>query len=125
MRWIASKRSSVTRASVRMKYSFTDSGIPFLSREYQDKVLWLEFLATLAAVDGAVVLDGAMRVVGFGAFIKSVGETRVTLTTALNHPKTKTASALGGGRIRAAVEFCKQCAPQLRLSYQSMGVSRQ
>jgi hypothetical protein len=64
------------------------------------------FVARLAAVDGAVLLTSALRVVAFGAFVKSPAESAaVPLVDARG--RAQAASSLKGARHKSALWFCQ------------------
>jgi hypothetical protein len=76
-----------------------------------------DLVARLAFVDGAIVLDDALNLVGVGAMIRSPlrsapGEIeyvliRPTQTSALEHPAPQSVDGFpGGSRHRSAIEFC-------------------
>jgi hypothetical protein len=72
------------------------------------------FVARLAAVDGAVLLTSALRVVAFGAFVKSPAESStVPLVDALG--RAQAASSLKGARHKAALWFCQSWPAALAL----------
>jgi DisA bacterial checkpoint controller nucleotide-binding len=72
---------------------------------------WLASIACLAAVDGAVVLDSHLRVLGFAAFVDLSEPVPVVRKLADGSDEQVLSSALGGGRHRSAVEFCRLHAP--------------
>ena len=73
---------------------------------------WLDSVGNLAAVDGAVLIDSSLRVLGFGCFIDVPEEPReVFCLTARNQTKKESSETLGGGRHRSGIEFCFRFAP--------------
>jgi hypothetical protein len=73
----------------------------------------LDFVAQLTAVDGAVVLDTALGLLGAGATIQTPDaamphEVLVENPRALGHLEAALVSSLGGNRHRSAVCFCAQ-----------------
>jgi hypothetical protein len=80
----------------------------------ETRIPWLSSIAKLAAVDGAVLMDSKLRLLGFGAFVK-LGDQPVPIQKSVPGPGWKarlTDSADGvGGRHRSAAEFCRYYAP--------------
>jgi hypothetical protein len=73
---------------------------------------WLESVGNLAAVDGAVLIDSQLRVLGFGCFVNLPDSSReVGCLTGSNKVEKRPSTALGGGRHRSAIEFCSRFAP--------------
>jgi hypothetical protein len=89
---------------------------PLTKQEYQQRTAWVESVGHLAAIDGAVLLDAELRVLGFGAFIdvpESKIKVRCLSENGIYEPKSP--GELGGGRHRSAVEFCSRFAPAAAL----------
>jgi hypothetical protein len=78
----------------------------------KDQVDWIASIGHLAAVDGAVLLDARLRVLGFGVFIK-LGDGDVPVSELLRDGNRRPISRnrTGGGRHRSAIEFCHTLAP--------------
>jgi hypothetical protein len=80
--------------------------------KHQQLFKWLESVGDLAGVDGAVLIDSKLRVLGFGCFVEIPSSPRdVLCLTGINRAETRLSTSLGGGRHRSAVEFCCQFAP--------------
>jgi hypothetical protein len=72
------------------------------------------FVGGLAAVDGAVLLTSALRVVAFGAFVKSpVHAAAIALVDAAGRPQA--VSSLKGARHKSALWFCQSWPAALAL----------
>ncbi len=83
-----------------------------LPERYEQRSKWLESVGHLAAVDGAVLLDSQLRVLGFGAFIDIPDSPRkVSFVSSAGNIEKRLPKDLGGGRHRSAVEFCSRFAP--------------
>jgi DisA bacterial checkpoint controller nucleotide-binding len=83
-----------------------------LPERHEPRSKWLESVGHLAAVDGAVLLDSHLRVLGFGAFIEVADSTKnVGCISEAGKVEKRPAKDLGGGRHRSAVEFCSRFAP--------------
>ena len=83
---------------------------PILER--RERFDWLASIGHLAAVDGAVLLDARLRVLGFGAFIR-LGDEDVRVNELMRSGELRNISWVetGGGRHRSAIEFCRALAP--------------
>ena len=57
------------------------------------------------------MLDGSARLLGFGAFIPTPGDAPVFRYHKDQGPTISSASTIGGGKHRSAIEFCRICAP--------------
>jgi hypothetical protein len=74
----------------------------------------LAFVGRLAAVDGAVLLASSLRVVAFGAFVKSPAPApSIALMDASGRPQA--ASSLKGARHKSALWFCQSWPAALAL----------
>ena len=83
-----------------------------LPKRFEQRSKWLESVGHLAAVDGAVLLDSHLRVLGFGAFIDIPDLPReVSFVSSSSKIEKRLSKELGGGRHRSAVEFCSRFAP--------------
>ncbi len=109
-------------AGVRMGHVL-EPGPPPLERfvDEADRQRWIASVAHLASVDGAVVLDAAARIIGFSAFVETGAP--VPLIELLPSGGTRRISSpdTGGGRHRAAAEFCRRVAPGAALVVSSDG----
>lgn len=107
--WIL--REGHTLDGVQIGYPIRRSDPP--SREkYEQRFKWLESVGHLAAVDGAVLIDSHLRVLGFGAFIDVPNSPKeVTCVLSAGGVEKRSSKELGGGRHRSAVEFCSRFAP--------------
>jgi len=80
--------------------------------QYQQRFKWLESVGNLAAVDGAVLIDSQLHVLGFGCFVDIPDlPTDVLCLTGTGELEKRPSTALGGGRHRSAIEFCRRFAP--------------
>jgi hypothetical protein len=83
---------------------------------FEQRFKWLASVGHLAGIDGAVVLDTRLRVLGFGAFINIPDSPReVTCVFSTSKVEKRPSVDLGGGRHRSAVEFCSRFAPAAAL----------
>ncbi len=109
--WIVREGTSVS--DIQIGHRIVRDGRLLLDRfpRFESRHPWLNSIAQLTAVDGAVLLDSRVRVLGFGAFI-SVNEPSEIIRRLPGGDEQKVSSfTLGGGRHRSAVEFCKRFAP--------------
>jgi len=108
--WIMQK-GVIPDSNVHIGYKVA-SGQPLEVKTAGDYEFFVRSIGHLAAVDGAVVVDQDIRVLGFGAFIK-IPETPKLVNTISEDNKEEQifSSHLGGGRHRSAVEFCAHFAP--------------
>lgn len=83
--------------------------------------LMLTSVAELANLDGAVLLNQRMEPRGFGAFIGTDAADQVFKLDGQREPKLGSSAITGGGRHRAAVSFCRRCAPALAVVVSSDG----
>jgi DisA bacterial checkpoint controller nucleotide-binding len=72
---------------------------------------WLQSLGHLASVDGAVLINTRLQVLGFGSFIDISDTHQVTNISNENREEKLSSTQLGGGRHRSAMEFCVRFAP--------------
>jgi len=109
--WIVRDRASLVHGGIHIGIEVREGEVGLLDRAYDERLRWLESVGHLASVDGAVVLDGDARLIGFGAFTDSTDD----VVLARLHPSGEIApiqaSELGAGRHRSAAQFCSQCAP--------------
>jgi hypothetical protein len=103
---------------VIMGYELKDDRRPLFKRfrgakEFQAQHQWLLHVARLTAIDGAVLLDGAGRTLGFGCFmeLKSKDVPIRWITPDVAEERSTSFKMFKGGRHRAAVEFCSSCKP--------------
>ena len=109
--WIVRDPSALANSGVRIGVRVNDVGPALLDRKYDERVRWLETIGHLGGIDGAVVLDGSARLLGFGAFIPTPGDALVFRYHKDKGPTMSSASTIGGGRHRSAIQFCAACAP--------------
>jgi hypothetical protein len=92
---------------------------------HEQRFKWLESVGNLAAIDGAVLLDSHLRVLGFGCFIDVPDSPReVFCLVGINKVEKNSSEVLGGGRHRSAIEFCCRFAPAEQLSFRRTDESR-
>lgn len=90
--------------------------------EATDYDLWQESIGELASIDGALVLDSAMGVGGFGAYVEIPRELPdIRWHSANGETRPIPAKRLGGGRHLSAVAFCAEHAPAAALVISSDG----
>ncbi len=78
----------------------------------ESHIPWLESVAELAAVDGAVLMDAELRLLGFGAFITLAKQPpEIQKWIAGGGAKLVSAGEGVGGRHRSAAEFCDRFKP--------------
>jgi hypothetical protein len=107
--WIL--RKDVVPDGVQIGYHVQPDERP-LPRQAVVRFQLLESIGHLAAVDGAVVIDQHIKILGFGAFIEIPDEPKLVTTISDENKEEKVLSTkLGGGRHRSAVEFCARFAP--------------
>jgi hypothetical protein len=107
--WII-REGFIPDSSVHIGYQIQPDDRP-LPEEYPH-FSFLQSIGHLAAVDGAVVVDRNLRVLGFGAFIEiSQVPKLVNTITDENKEEQVVSTKLGGGRHRSAVEFCARFPP--------------
>jgi DNA integrity scanning protein DisA with diadenylate cyclase activity len=71
----------------------------------------LKSVGYLAAVDGAVLLDSQLRVLGFGAFVNIPDQQDKVAYRSAEGVDMVEPRQLGGGRHRSALQFCREYAP--------------
>jgi hypothetical protein len=85
---------------------------PPTRQQHQQRFKWLESVGNLAAVDGAVLIDSQLRVLGFGCFVDVPNSPRdVLCLSGTGKVEKRPSKSLGGGRHRSAIEFCCRFAP--------------
>jgi len=111
--WILGEGASPP-PTINVKYHVT-GGFGLLAgvESMDERSSWLNCLARLTGVDGAVLVDASLRVLGFGAFIDMTGEHYMRRLLPSGETERVAPSAIGGGRHRAAVTFCAKAAPAL------------
>jgi hypothetical protein len=108
--WII--RENVSLEGLHVKHSVLRDHTPLLERHHELRIKWLESVGHLSAVDGAVLVDSQLHVLGFGAFITVPDSAKyVNCISGAGTTDRLQASELGGGRHRSAVEFCCRYAP--------------
>jgi len=107
--WILRETQNHTGIQVGHPIHRDDRPLP---EGFEQRSKWLESVGFLAAVDGAVLLDSHLRVLGFGAFIDIPDFPReVSFGSSSRNIEKILSKELGGGRHRSAVEFCSRFAP--------------
>jgi DisA bacterial checkpoint controller nucleotide-binding len=114
--WVVSDGANLDGITIQSQS--TPDARPFWERFGTDEASdlrrldWLASLADLAAIDGAVLLDSDVRLLGFGAFVQLL-ETPVPVQKWIPGGRAKlTNSSEGwGSRHRSAAEFCAQFKP--------------
>jgi hypothetical protein len=107
--WIL--RENQSYEGVQLGYRVFRDEFPLMER-HSERPKFLESIGHLAGVDGAVLIDARLQVIGFGAFIDvpdSPG--KVAFVVDSKTVELRPPSELGGGRHRSAVEFCNRFAP--------------
>lgn len=106
--WIL--RKGHTTNGIHIGYSVRTSNPP--SRERSDqRFKWLESVGNMAAIDGAVLMNSQLEVLGIGCFLQVPNQPReVFCLTGTNKVERRESTSLGGGRHRSALEFCCQFA---------------
>jgi hypothetical protein len=108
--WIV--REGCPLDGVDIGHPVTPDTRPLIERETKDRFEWLGSIGHLAAVDGAVVLDGRLRVLGFGAFVRlGDADIRVHQLQPSGAFTEMSWTQTGGGRHRSAISFCSSLAP--------------
>lgn len=108
--WVA--REGHALDGIQIGHPVKKSGPTPRERQYQQRFQWLESVGNLAAVDGAVLIDSHLRVLGFGCFIDvSESPREVTCLAGAQKVEKRPSTSLGGGRHRSAIEFCCRFAP--------------
>jgi hypothetical protein len=107
--WII-RKGSIPDSSVQFWYRVQPDDRPL--PDHYPNFSFLQSIGHLTAVDGAVVVDQNIRVLGFGAFIEIPKTPKlVNAITDENKEQKVPSTKLGGGRHRSAVEFCARFAP--------------
>jgi len=85
---------------------------PPVRENHTQRFKWLESVGNLAAVDGAVLIDSQLQVLGFGCFVDLPDSERdVACLVGSSGVEKRPSKSLGGGRHRSAIEFCCRFAP--------------
>lgn len=107
--WICREKGNTT---IKIGYPVNSSlpGKDNLERRY----LYLQGLANLAGIDGAVLVNCEMKTLGFAAFIENKNGINVKVIDE-NTQKTIRVEDIGGGRHRSGVTFCNECFPAMAL----------
>ncbi len=109
--WIVRDRASLVDTGIHIGIEVREGEVGLTHRAYDERLRWLESVGHLASVDGAVVLDGDARLVGFGAFTDSTEDVMLARLHPSGEVAPIQASELGAGRHRSAAQFCSLCAP--------------
>ena len=109
--WVVKDRSVLSGVTIGNAVRPDDR--PLLERfpTFAARLPWLVSIGRLAAVDGAVLIDSKVQVLGFAAFVQLSEPGLVVRRFADGRSETVSETDLGGGRHRAAVAFCRRCAP--------------
>jgi len=107
--WILRRDSSYEGIHVGFAVRPDETPLP---AHHEVRSNWLQSVGYLAMVDGAVLLDSDLRVLGFGAFIEVPEPAKdVTCIHGPDSVQIRPSNQLGGGRHRSGVEFCARFAP--------------
>jgi hypothetical protein len=106
--WISASGEIPSR--VRIGYGVRPTS-DHADRRLPQRERWLQSIAHLTGVDGAVLLDAQLRVLGFGCFVDLSEPVPVVVQKSDGGRTEGRSDALGGGRHRSAAEFCRLCAP--------------
>jgi hypothetical protein len=82
-----------------------------LPERFEQRLSLLKSIGHLAAVDGAVLLNSNLQVLGFGAFVNIPKQQPEVAYLSPEGFATIEPRHLGGGRHRSAVQFCLDYAP--------------
>jgi hypothetical protein len=106
--WIVGKERAVD--GIQIGYPVTLDKRPVPER-FEQRLPWLKSVGYLAAVDGAVLLDSQLRVLGFGAFVNIPDQQDKVAYRSAEGVDMVEPRQLGGGRHRSALQFCREYAP--------------
>lgn len=109
--WIVRHGCSLEGLDIGRRVKPDSRGLTERFGTFAARLPWLVSIARLAAVDGAVLLDSRVHVLGFATFVPLRAPIDVVQRTVDGRDETLSATALGGGRHRSAVEFCHRFAP--------------
>ena len=104
-------RHGCSIGDIQIGHQVKESNPPVREKSSQ-RFKWLESVGNLAAVDGAVLIDSELQVLGFGCFIDLPDSERdVACLVGSTGVEKRPSKSLGGGRHRSAIEFCCRFAP--------------
>jgi hypothetical protein len=106
--WIVGEGRAVD--GIQIGYPVTLDQRP-LPERFEQRLPWLKSVGYLAAVDGAVLLDSQLRVLGFGAFVNIPDQQEKVAFLTGKGVEMVEPRQLGGGRHRSALQFCLEYAP--------------
>ena len=106
--WIVGEGRAVDGIQIGYPVTLDQRPIP---ERFEQRLPWLKSVGYLAAVDGAVLLNSQLRVLGFGAFVNIPDQQEKVAHLSAHGVEMVEPRQLGGGRHRSALQFCHENAP--------------
>jgi hypothetical protein len=106
--WIVGEGRAVEGTQIGYPVTLDQRPLP---ERFEQRLPWLKSVGYLAAVDGAVLLNSQLRVLGFGAFVNIPDQQEKVAYLSAQGVEMVEPRQLGGGRHRSALQFCREQAP--------------
>ena len=107
--WVLPPGDEISHKDLSVGYRMsTDVPNPDPALDGPDLVAHLHLLADVAALDGAVLIDRDLNLIGFGAFMDVISGAAVDVFVPGGGFRAASDSEIGGGRHRSAAAFCQE-----------------
>ncbi|CAN5675671.1 diadenylate cyclase [soil metagenome] len=106
--WVLPPDEAVDGDAMSIGYVMDTGGETAVDTDDDDSLLaHLHLIADVAALDGAVLIDPELRLVGFGVFMDAISGADVSVFVPGGGFRTVSDTDIGGGRHRSAAAFCR------------------
>lgn len=105
--WILPSDTDVAHSALNVGYQMDLRAAPREDSE-GGRLAHLHLLADVASLDGAVLIDRDLNLVGFGVFMDVITDATVEVFVPGGGFRTASGAEIGGGRHRSAAAFCRR-----------------
>ena len=107
--WVLPPGGETSHQALNVGYRMSANGLdPDRSRDDADSVAHLHLLADVASLDGAVLIDPDLNLIGFGVFMDVISGATVDVFVPGGGFRAASDAEIGGGRHRSAAAFCHE-----------------
>lgn len=106
--WILPSAADDEHAALNVGYRMDVDGATPRRDGDDGQLAHLHLLADVASLDGAVLIDRELNLVGFGVFMDVISDATVEVFVPGGGFRTASGAEIGGGRHRSAAAFCRK-----------------
>lgn len=107
--WVLPPGGEISHEALNVGYPMRTNGVDVdRALEGTDLVAHLHLLADVAALDGAVLIDRDLNLIGFGVFMDVISGATVDVFVPGGGFRAASDAEIGGGRHRSAAAFCQE-----------------